>query len=186
MLAAARRVLLEDGWDAVTHLSVAAASGVGRATLYRHWPSRTDLLRDVIRREAEMSHTTPVGDLRRDLRRELEALGRQLGAPGLAAVVAVLFERSLHDPTLADVKAAVVHEVSRAVREILHRGVETAELPPSLNEDRAVARLLGPLLYWRLATDRPVTRAVVADVVDAFLASALPPRPATRPRRTPR
>jgi hypothetical protein len=37
--------------------------------------------------------------------------------------------------------------------------------------DRAVARLLGPLLYWRLATDGPVTRAVVSDVIEAFLAS---------------
>ncbi|MEW6477050.1 MAG: TetR/AcrR family transcriptional regulator [Actinomycetota bacterium] len=172
VLAAARRVLLEDGWDAVTYRSVAAASSVGRATLYRHWPARADLLRDVIRREAELSHTTPVGDLRR----ELEALGRQLGAPALAAVVAVLFERSLHDPTLADIKAAVIHEVSRVVREILRRGIETGDLPPSLNHDRAVARLLGPLLYRRLATDRPVTRAVVVDVVGSFLAAA-PPQP---------
>ena len=172
VLGAARRVLLEDGWDALTHLSVATASGVGRATIYRHWPTRTDLLRDVIRREAEMSHAAPVGDLRKDLRRELEGLGRQLGDPALAAVVTILFERSVHDPVLAEVKAAVVGEVARVVRAILCRGVETGDLPASLNVERAVARLLGPLLYWRLATDRPVTRAVVTDVVDAFLGAA--------------
>lgn len=178
VLGAARRVLLEDGWDALTHLSVATASGVGRATIYRHWPSRADLLRDVIRREAEMSHAAPVGDLRRDLRRELEGLGRQLGDPAVATVIAVLLERSVHDPILAEVKAAVVEEVSRVVRAVLHRGVETGDLPRALESDRAVARLLGPLLYRRLATDRPVTRAVVADVVDSFLAPAMP-RPGT-------
>jgi AcrR family transcriptional regulator len=183
VLAAARRVLLEEGWDAVTHVSVAASSGVGRATIYRHWPSRADLLRDVIRREAEMSHTAPAGDLRRDLRRELEGLGRQLGDPTLAAVITVLFERSVHDPTLAEVKAAVVQEVSRVVRAILHRGVETGHLPRSLDLDRALARLLGPLLYWRMATDRPVTRPVVADVVDSFLAVLTTPGSAGRGTR---
>lgn len=185
VLAAARRILLEAGWDAVTHLSVAASSGVGRATIYRHWPSRADLLRDVIRREAEMSHAAPAGDLRRDLRRELEGLGRQLGDPAIAAVITVLFERSVHDPTLAEVKAAVVQEVSRIVRAILYHGVESGHLPAALDFDRAVGRLLGPLLYWRLATDRPVTRPVVADVVDSFLAAAMPgPVPAGRsPRR---
>src|SRR5581483_6978433 len=172
VLAAARGLLLEDGWDAVTHLSVAAASGVGRATVYRHWPARADLLHDVIRREAEMSHAVPVGDLRRDLGRELEGLGRQLGEPALAAVITVLFERSMHDPTLAEVKASVVQEVSRVVREILQRGDDTGDLHRTLDGDRAVARLLGPLLYRRLATDRPVTRAVVSDVVDSFLAAA--------------
>jgi AcrR family transcriptional regulator len=184
VLAAARRILLEEGWDALTHQSVAASSGVGRATIYRHWPSPADLLRDVIRREAEMSHTAPAGDLRRDLRRELEGLGRQLGDPAIAAVITVLFERSVHDPTLAEVKAAVVQEVSRTVRAILHHGVDTGDLPASLNFDRAVARLLGPLLYWRLATDRPVTRPVVADVVDTFLVATTPrPPPGHRARR---
>lgn len=180
VLAAARRVLLEDGWDAVTHLSVAAASGVGRATIYRHWPSRNDLLRDVIRREAEMSHVAPVGDLRRDLCRELEGLGRQLGDPALAAVITVLFERSVHDPALAEVKAAVIQEVSRVVRAILRQGVDAGRLPRSLDFGRAVARLLGPLLYWRLATDRRVTRPVVADVVDSFLAAVIPTAPLGR------
>lgn len=171
VLAAARRILLDQGWDAVTHLSVAAASGVGRATLYRHWPSRADLLRDLIRREADMSHSTPGGDLRRDLSRELEGLGRQLGDPALSATITGLFERSLHDPTLAEVKVAVVQEASRVLREILSRGIETDDLPASLDVDQAVARLLGPLLYWRLATDRPVTRRVVADVVGSFFVS---------------
>jgi AcrR family transcriptional regulator len=74
LAAARRRLLLEEGWDAVTHVRVAAASGVGRATVYRHWPSCTDLLHDVLRREAEMSHRQPVGRLREDLVAELDAL----------------------------------------------------------------------------------------------------------------
>ena len=186
VLAAARRLLLEEGWDAVTHLRAAAASGVSRATLYRHWPSSTDLLHDVLQREAEMSHRQPVGRLRDDLVAELDALRRQLGLPALAGVLAVLMERSLHDPELARVKRSVVAEVSRVLRQSLHDGIEAGELPGTLDVDLAIARLLGPLLYRRLASSEPLSRAVVVAVVDTFLSDAAAgvptPRPATPAR----
>lgn len=169
VLAAARRLLLEEGWDAVTHLRVAAASGVSRATVYRHWPSCTDLLHDVLRREAEMSHRQPVGRLREDLVAELDALRRQLGLPALAGVLAVLMERSLHNPELATVKRSVVSEVSRVLRQRLHDGIVAGELPPALDVDLAIARLLGPILYRRLASGESLSRPVVVAVVDAFL-----------------
>lgn len=135
----------------------------------RRRPSRTDLLHDVLRREAEMSHRQPVGRLREDLVAELDALRRQLGLPALAGVLAVLMERSLHDPELARVKRSVVAEVSRVLRQRLHDGIGAGELPPALDVDLAIARLLGPILYRRLASGESLSRPVVVAVVDAFL-----------------
>ena len=152
VLAAARRLLLEEGWDAVTHLRVAAASGVSRATVYRHWPSGTDLLHDVLRREAEMSHRQPVGRLREDLVAELDALRRQLGLPALAGVLAVLIERSLHDPELARVKRSVVSEVSREhLRTHIGVRLETDVVEP------------GDLPRYQLKTKRIFDRRSVED-----------------------
>ena len=73
VLAAAREVLLDEGWEGVTLGRVAERSGYARTTLYRHWPQRLDLLRDLIREEARLAHTTPTGNLRDDLVAELEA-----------------------------------------------------------------------------------------------------------------
>jgi hypothetical protein len=137
--------------------------------LRRRRPSRTDLLHDVLRREAEMSHRQPVGRLREDLVAELDALRRQLGLPALAGVLAVLIERSLHDPELARVKRSVVSEVSRVLRQRLHDGIGAGALPPALDVDLAIARLLGPILYRRLASGESLSRPVVVAVVDAFL-----------------
>jgi AcrR family transcriptional regulator len=143
VLSEARRLLIEEGWDSVTHLRVAQAGGVSRATLYRHWPGRSDLLHDVLRREAEMSHTSPPsGGLREDLVAECEALRRQLAEPGLTGVLAALIDRSLHDPELGRVMDSFHQEVSRVVRAILRRAMETGELPPDLDLDLAVAALL--------------------------------------------
>lgn len=175
VLAAARNLLLEEGWDAVTHVRVAAATGVARATVYRHWPSCADLLHDVLRREAETSHSHPTGRLRQDLIAELDALRRQLGAPTLAGVLAVLMERSLYDLELAPVKRSVVTEISRVLRQRLRDGIDDGDLPVALDVDLAIARLLGPLLYRRLASGEPLTPAVVAAVVDSFLSSPAPP-----------
>ncbi|MEU6371526.1 TetR/AcrR family transcriptional regulator [Streptomyces sp. NPDC046909] len=47
-LAAATELLLEGSPESVTHASVAARAGVGRATVYRHWPDLESLLLDTL------------------------------------------------------------------------------------------------------------------------------------------
>ena len=59
MLDAARDLLNENGPAAVTHLRVAEASGVARATVYRHWPDRADILVDLLRRGADLQLGPP-------------------------------------------------------------------------------------------------------------------------------
>jgi AcrR family transcriptional regulator len=48
MLVAARELLVGEGPGAVTHQRVAQEAGVGRATVYRHWPRPEQLLLDVM------------------------------------------------------------------------------------------------------------------------------------------
>src|SRR5436853_514718 len=48
ILTAARMLLVRDGPAGVTHQRVAAEAGVGRATVYRHWPRPEQLLLDVM------------------------------------------------------------------------------------------------------------------------------------------
>ena len=46
-LGAATDLLTEFGMTALTHQNVAARAGLGRATVYRHWPTTVDLLLDL-------------------------------------------------------------------------------------------------------------------------------------------
>ncbi|CAM5615080.1 TetR/AcrR family transcriptional regulator [Streptomyces aurantiogriseus] len=43
-LAAATELLAEGGPENVTHATVTQRAGIGRATVYRHWPDRQTLL----------------------------------------------------------------------------------------------------------------------------------------------
>ena len=63
MLDAARGLLSENGPSAVTHLRVAEVSGVARATVYRHWPDRADILLDLLSRSADVHLTPPPPDV---------------------------------------------------------------------------------------------------------------------------
>ncbi|MEO0605338.1 MAG: helix-turn-helix domain-containing protein, partial [Myxococcota bacterium] len=78
VLRAAADLLLSEGWDHVTHARVARAAGFSRATVYNHWPSRTDLLRAAFEHIGAVEHTPSTGDLRADLVAELDLYRRVL------------------------------------------------------------------------------------------------------------
>ena len=83
VLATAAAILEEQGWEAVTHVAVAERSGVGRSTLYRHWPDATALVIEVIAQRAVTGQAALTGDLRRDLTAELERFRERLHDPAV-------------------------------------------------------------------------------------------------------
>ncbi|CUU54082.1 DNA-binding transcriptional regulator, AcrR family [Parafrankia irregularis] len=175
-LAAARAILLEDGWEAVTHVAVATRSGVGRTTLYRHWPDTIALLRDVLREQMEIDHTVPTGVLRDDLTSELEVLRGQLHRPPLERTMRTMIERAPTHPAYGELKEFLYQEGSRVLGEIVRSGIARGELDARLDPSRAVDQLAGPLIYRRLLAGQTFTTTYVHDLVDDFL-RAHRPRP---------
>lgn len=172
-LEAARAILIEEGWDALTQNRVAERSGLGRATVYRHWPDRLLLLNDAL--AAEASATTlripRTGNLRQDLVNTLEGFCRDLVDRNLGQVLSALVERADRDPNVRNILETLVSESLAFVREILRRAVLAGELRRDLDIDIALSELLGPIAYRRLLTREPLTWEFVRAVVDGFLAA---------------
>jgi AcrR family transcriptional regulator len=170
-LSAAQELLAEQGWSAVTHVAVATRSGVGRTTLYRHWPDAAELIRDAIAQRISGTCTTPTGDLRVDLVQELDALRKRLHDPvsenGLRAVI----ERAEADPVFADLKETLYRAGSRVFRAVIEDAKLRAALPAGLDTDLAIDQLAGPLMYRRLVAGRTFSSTYVRRVVDDFLAA---------------
>jgi AcrR family transcriptional regulator len=179
-----RAILVEEGWEAVTHLRVAERAGLGRATIYRHWPTRLDLLVDALSQEALTIHTLPVGDLRRDLIAELEAFRRELVQRRLGRVLTAMLDRAEWEPEVHRIKAALVDEGMSVLRQVLHAAQSRGELAEDLDIELSIAELVGPLLYQYMFSDDRVTSDPVPAVVDTFLAvnQRSAPRPAPRHR----
>lgn len=170
-LAAAEQLLVEQGWSAVTHVAVAARSGVGRTTLYRHWPDAAELIRDVIARRIAGAHTTPTGDLRQDLVQELDGLRALLHEPVSETGLRAVIERAGADPVFAELKEALYRNGSQVFRRVIDEAKARGELSPDLETDQAIDELAGPLVYRRLLAGRAFDGDYVRRIVDGFLAA---------------
>lgn len=174
VLAAAREVLLEEGWERVTVSRLADRSGYARTTLYRHWPQRLDLLRDLIGEEARLVHTAPSGDLRADLVAELEAFRVAVTSSGLGRVMIAIGQQARDDAELADLNRAMRADGARVLDAIVAAGVERGELAGDIDADAAAAQLVGPVLFGYLFEgEARLDLGFVESVVDWFLAAAV-------------
>ncbi|WP_091244343.1 TetR/AcrR family transcriptional regulator [Klenkia soli] len=100
--AAILRLLAEVGYNALTMDAVAAEAGVGKATIYRRWRTKSDLVVDTI---AEMNReetpTPDTGALDEDLRVLLRSLVAAINGPTGAASHSLLSTLP-HQPALAE------------------------------------------------------------------------------------
>lgn len=173
VLAAAREVLLADGWEHVTVSRVAERSGYARTTLYRHWPQRLDLLRDLLAEEARLAHTMPTGDLRADLIAELEAFREAIVSSALGQVIIAIGQQARHDAEVADLNRSMRADGAHVLEEIVTDGRRSGRLAPDVQVDLALAQLVGPVLFQYLFADpRALDYGFVESVVDRFLATS--------------
>lgn len=170
-MAAARDILLTDGAESVGYVAVAERSGVGRTTLYRHWPTIEHLLRDVLARECEISHHVPTGDLRVDLVEELDGLRRQLAQPATVRSMIAIMGRASRDSDFAQLWSELRKTCSQTVVQILRTDQGGGLIEARFDVERAEACLVGPIFYCALVERRPVTRTFVEAIVDDFLRS---------------
>jgi AcrR family transcriptional regulator len=168
-LAAARVVLLDEGWEALTQQRVAEVAGIGRATVYRLWPDRVELLHDLCVQEMRTLHTPPTPDLGTDLRAELVSMRRELVDQRFDAVLVAVTDRSGYEHALGTVKSALVRQGSASLRHRLNLAIDAGELTPDLDVDEALAFLIAPLVYRHVFADQVVTDASIRRTVDAFL-----------------
>ncbi|WP_066899226.1 TetR/AcrR family transcriptional regulator [Mycolicibacterium houstonense] len=168
-LSAVRELLAEEGWTGVTHVAVAARSGVGRTTLYRHWPDVGSLIHDAIVERIGEARTARTGQLRTDLLSEVNGLRRLLHDPAAAHTMRAVLERSPFDPVFASLRNTLYHSGSAGFRTILETAASDGDLRPDTDIDLVIDQLAGPLVYRRLFAGRDIDEEYVQTVVDSVL-----------------
>ncbi len=166
---AARELLLHHGPSAVTHVQVAEIAGVGRATVYRHWP-RTDLLLAEAMATVPLpffdlpttTRTTPTRDW---IRAELTAIARQLEFDDVRAVATTLANAALWDPDMDQRRQRFAHVLADRLAKALEDAVARDELTLHLDSRSAAALTLGPL-YYRSTIEHG---SIDDDLIDATL-----------------
>ena len=166
---AVRSLVQRAGFEAVSHQQVAAEAGIGRATVYRHWPNRTDLLLDAIAEVEAPRDWKTSGDLATDLARELGRLQRTLSSSPLVPELVALIGRAEWDAELRETKAALLASGTAGLRQALEAAIERRELPADHDLDTTIARLAGPLFYRRVLAHAPLDDPFVTTIITAYI-----------------
>jgi len=188
VLEAADDLLVQHGFAGVTVEGIAARAGVAKQTIYRWWPSKTDILFEALMVDAAEFFTTPNhGELGRDLRDRLGQVAVFLTETDAGAVVRALAGQAQHDPAVAARFAAEFVAAQRdRDREPFRRAAARGELTAGTDIDLAIDQLAGPVYYRVLVTRERVSRRFTDALVDRYLGQeARGPRdqpPASQPR----
>ncbi|MGL4340670.1 MAG: TetR/AcrR family transcriptional regulator [Rhodoglobus sp.] len=172
VLTASRELFLNQGLESLSHLSVARASGVGRKTIYRHWPTIDELIHDVLD-STNLPQAQRVGAVRVDLLAHLEALRQALIDGPLAFVIHSLGARAALHPEFIAVRDRLTERGCAPVREILREAINRGELPAGLDVEAAASQIEGPLFYRTLVRCDAVSASQLVTQVDHFLKGAV-------------
>ncbi|HAP76477.1 MAG TPA: hypothetical protein DCR14_10375 [Acidimicrobiaceae bacterium] len=171
VLGTAADLVVEGGPSALTVDAVVARSGVAKSTIYRHWPTRDDLVRDVFQFCAP-TPASPEPDLgfEQALRLFLHDLVAQLSDPKWARMLPALLALRAYEPTMSAVEEQVDAMHRQVTEELFARGEREGLFGRDLDHQRAIALLIGPLIFALITGETPLTTDLADASLHAFMA----------------
>lgn len=166
---AALEIVAENGIDGLQYEELASRAQVGRATVYRRWPNRDDLFRDVLTHFAETAvQIEDTGDVVRDLTHFLHSFAEASVTPAGRAVLQILLRRAGGKDGLHRVGVELLDRRTGELQRRLDRAAEAGQLPPA-DAPFINMMLVGPVQWFVLRRERPFllgdARAIVEHVV---------------------
>jgi AcrR family transcriptional regulator len=167
-------LMAERGVDATSMDAIAEASGVSKATIYKHWADKDALLLEMMA-QANGLHARPKfdsGDTRADIVAVL-AYRAQERAEMRERIMPHFLAYSARNPTFGLAwRNIAMDPPRRELTRLLREGIRKGELSPRIDLDLSLTMLLGPIMYWHVflkqkkSTGNP--KDLAEGVVDAF------------------
>ena len=167
---AALELFGERGVDGVCVEAVAARAGVGKATIYRRWSSKEDLLIAALS-SLKSPLPEPRGEsVRDDLVLLLEAMIKDAADPRYMRQFAMLHgEASQYPRVLARYVETVVEPRREVIRSVLRRGIAAGELRAGLDIEIAMLALTGAVIARGKHDPCPPAPEFAPKIVDELL-----------------
>lgn len=170
ILDAARELLLAEGPTAVTPQGIAERAGIGRATVYRHWPQSDQLLAEAMATVPLPFFVAPASPFREWVTRELTSLARQLESDAVRAVATTLANAALWNPGMDVRRAGFARLLSERLAGALSQAERLGELSLAVAPEAGAALAIGPIYYRatieRASADTALIERCVASVGD--------------------
>jgi AcrR family transcriptional regulator len=163
----------EVGYKGLNIEAVARRAGVGKHTIYRRWPSITELLFDALSHVwiSDLDyHTT--GSVRTDLREQFLRSTHALSTPPIGPLYRSVIAEAQIDPALRSaLHTRFLATVEQRTLDRITQAQRTGELVANTDLEYAAEVLSGALYYRFLLTTRPVDEHTIDQLLNLFMAA---------------
>jgi AcrR family transcriptional regulator len=176
ILAAAGDLMIEGGLRAATMEAIAARAGVGKATVYKWWPSRGAVALEGFMLRAASSWSLPQGASAPEALRILAVAAVRLFTHSPAGpLMRALAADAQSNPEIAQALREQWLGPRRAVAaEIIREGITRGELRADLDVAAALDLVFAPVYYRLLFSHEPLDEAFAERYMDHVLAGIAP------------
>ncbi len=155
MLQATLDVIADEGVMGISVDTVAARSGVSKATIYRHWGSRARLIHAAISSLQPPSIEPDTGSVREDLLALLTSLVDYFDSPTVARVFPSFLDAAVRDPELTELRQETLRMGRASFERVVRLGIARGDLP-SDGDMHLIVDLAAPIIYRRVVAQTPV------------------------------
>jgi len=169
IFAATLALFAEEGYAGISIEGVAARAGVAKATIYRRYPNKAQLVVAAVHTCAGMTDYLPdTGDARADLTSMLANLVDLLRGDLGPVLVAFAGERVRYPKLDEEFKRSVIGSKRAHIRHLITSAIESGALPA--DADIEVIAEAGPALVWHHALNGlPLTDDLSGRIVDMVM-----------------
>ena len=114
VLGVTAELLFERGLSGVSVDEISRRSGVAKTTIYRHWPTRTDLLQDACSTLSTPLDTPDTGSFATDVTALTRNLASVLRSAKWTSVLPSIIDAAERDPAIAEMYSKLQQEIGRA------------------------------------------------------------------------
>ena len=172
ILGATLELLAEVGFSALTVEGVASRAGVGKATIYRRWPSKLPLVVEAFG-QLPAFEDQDTGSLAGDLKAMLRLYLENFVATPLATVYPSLAAERSHNPDLEELLDPVLKGRRQPLARAFERARQRGELPEGLDAELAADLVVGPIAVRLFFTGMQIHPELADPMVDLALGGLL-------------
>ena len=179
ILRAAVDLLADEGYGGVTMEGVAARAGVGKATVYRRWHSKSALVVDAVDACREAGWQPPdTGSAREDLLAFVRGFMDVIRASDAGRVMPALVAELACNPELAAAfRDGFVQPRRARILEAVRRGVERGEVRADVDGEVVADAVVGLLQHRFLVTGMEIDDGLPERVLDLLWRGIAAPTP---------
>jgi AcrR family transcriptional regulator len=171
ILKATLRLVAKRGFRAVSADQIAAEAGVGKMTLYRHWPNKATLVMDSLLELIGDETAFPEIDSALESLRQQLHLQAAFFRSSRGNLIRSLVSEAQSDPELATAfRDRWLNPRREGVRQIIQAAISEGSLREDFNIDIAIDQLYGSLYYRLLLGSGAIDERFIEDTYQQFLA----------------